>query len=230
MQAGVLIRNPDNPGLPTNSPRTHYALSDDALVPIRAYGSGEFRALAEEFRELSHGGLAKRYARERELEKIPVTLSSGEALTLSPGKHNDLQREIVEEFLPRFAPGAQLMYLGDTDAKTLFRDDQRLLALGVPVDSHDKLPDVVAFDPRRGWLFLCEAVTSHGPVSPKRHMELENYLSECKVQRVYVSAFPDFQEYKRHADSIAWETEVWVAEVPTHLLHYDGEKFISPSS
>lgn len=147
---------------------------------------------------------------------------------LSPGEHNRLQRDIVMEFLPRFGKGARLLYLGDTDKKTLYLDEACSSELGLKLGKHDKLPDIIAFDAERNWLFLIEAVTSHGPMTPKRQEELEHDLKHCNVGRVYVSAFPDFREYKRHADQIAWETEVWFANAPGHLLHYNGDRFLGP--
>lgn len=228
VQGGILQRNPDDPSLPTNSPRTHYALTDEALGVLRAYDTPRFKKLAEKFRNDAGGGLAERYAKRRSHAKIPVTLPDGSEAMLSPGKHNQLQRDVVHEFLPRFGGGAVLLYLGDTDKKTLYVDRKGLKAIGVKITKHDKLPDVVAHDPQRNWLFLIEAVTSHGPVTPKRYSELEKTLKGCAAGRVYVSAFPDFREYKRHADQIAWETEVWFSEAPGHLLHYNGDKFFGP--
>ena len=75
--------------------------------------------------------------------------------------------------------------------------------MGIPINEHSKLPDVVLYDKKRKWLFLIEAVTSHGPVSPKRIVELEKMLKDCKVGKVYVSAFPDFKEFKKHTANIA---------------------------
>ncbi len=228
VQGGVLQRNPDDPSLPTNSPRTHYALTDEAVRVVQAFGTGSFDSEAATFLAAVGGGLAARYARRRASKSIPVKLPGGGQVVLSPGKHNVLQHEVVEVFLPRFAPGALLLYLGDTDHKALHVEADRLAELGIPVNEHDKLPDIVAMDTERGWLFLIEAVTSHGPVSPKRHMELEHALRDCQAGRVYVSAFLDFREFKRHADQIAWETEVWIADAPTHLLHYNGDRFCGP--
>lgn len=228
VQGGILTRNPDDPSLPTNSPRTHYALTDEALVVIRAHGSSQFASLAAAFIAQVGGGLAARYAAKRGAVGVAVTLAPDATLRLSPGEHNQLQASVIHEFLPRFAPASQLLYLGDTDHKSLHVDDDALVALGVPVKKHDKLPDVVLYDEARGWLFLIEAVTSHGPVSPKRHAEMEDTLRACKAGRVYVSAFADFREFKKHAAQIAWETEVWIAEVPDHLLHYNGDRFLGP--
>jgi type II restriction enzyme len=230
VQGGLLARNPDNPNLATNSPRTHYALTPEALEVIRAFGTRGFEPAVRRFLTAQKGGLAARYGHERRKAGVSVSLPGGESLELSPGVHNILQAEIIHAFLPRFAADSAVLYLGDTDHKTKLIDEPRLTALGVPVTKHDKLPDVVLYDERRNWLFLVEAVTSHGPVSAKRHLELETVLANAKPGRVYVSAFPSFREFKKYADEIAWETEVWVAEFPEHLLHYNGDRFFGPRS
>jgi len=155
-------------------------------------------------------------------------LQNGKTLKLSAGKHNEVQAAIVEQFAPRFANGGILLYLGDTAKKDLFLDEQGLKDLGIPIDQHSKLPDVVILDTNRNWLFLIEAVTSHGLVSPKRLLELENFLKDCKVGKVYVSAFPNMAEFKKHSSNIAWETEVWLMEVADHMIHFNGDRFMKP--
>ncbi len=224
-QARVVDRNPDEPDLPTNSPRTHYGLTDEALKVLRLYQSNGWETELAAFRS-SHGALLEVYRRRRRMREIPIRTSTGEEIRLSPGRHNELQSQVVTDFGPKFAPGAVLLYLGDAAKKLLHLDEKRLLRLGVPITEHDKLPDVVLYDEERNWLFLIEAVTSHGPVTPKRMQELEVTLHDCVATRVYVSAFPDFREFKRHLEDIAWETEVWVAEIADHLIHFDGEKFL----
>lgn len=224
-QARLVDRNPDQPNLPTNSPRTHYALTTEALDLIRLYGSSAWQAEITVFLD-NQGTLLERYQQQREMQEIPVRITTGEELRLSPGSHNELQVSVVMVFAPRFAPGSTLLYMGDTADKFLHLEQDKMKELGIPLTEHDKLPDVVLYDEVRNWLFLVEAVTSHGPVSPKRVEELEILLKECIATRVYVTAFPDFREFKRHADNIAWETEVWVAEVPDHLIHFNGEKLL----
>lgn len=226
-QARVVDRNPDNPALPTNHPRSHYALSDDALKVVRAYNTPRFAAAASAFQK-QHGSLLAVYRAARERHLIPLTLPTGKSLTLSPGKHNQLQASIVTNFGPRFAAGALTLYIGDAENKSLHLEPELLQQLGVPVTKHDKLPDVVLYVREKNWLFLVEAVTSHGPVSPKRFRELETILSKCSADRVYVSAFPNVREFKRHVHDIAWETEVWIAEMPDHMIHFNGDKFLGP--
>ena len=225
-QARVVDRNPDNPALATNSPLTHYGLTDEALFVIRSYQSSDWESELGDFLS-NQGALLEKYQRHRKMREIPIRIASGEEFRLSPGSHNRLQAQIIEEFGPRFAPGAALLYLGDAAHKLFYMDQEKLAQLGVTLTEHDKLPDVVLYDEKRNWLFLVEAVTSHGPVSPKRVAELEVTLKNCVATRIYVSAFPDFRQFKRHANDIAWETEVWIAEIPDHMIHFDGEKFLA---
>ena len=228
LQARIVDRNPDAPDLPTNSPRTHYGLTDHALTLLRLYQSSSWASKLSNF-HASHGALIEMYQRRRRMREIPIRTSTGEEIRLSPGRHNELQVSVVNNFGPKFAPGAMLLYLGDAADKLLHLEDEKLAQLGVPITEHDKLPDIVLYDEERNWLFLIEAVTSHGPVNPKRFEELEATLKDCTAARVYVSAFPDFRQFKRHADDIAWETEVWIAEIPDHLIHFNGDKFLGPS-
>ncbi len=226
-QARIVDRNPDDPSLPTNSPRTNYALSEAFLPVVQNYGtkSGE-RHLKRFIGE--QGTLLEAYQQRRIQNLIALKDSAGREYHLSPGKHNQLQVAVVEQFAPRFARGAELLYLGDTANKSLLMDTDELTRLGFPVDKHNKLPDVVLYLPKKKWLYLIEVVTSHGPVSPKRLQELEKILSKSTAGRIYVSAFPDFKEYLRHARNVAWETEVWLAEAPDHMIHCNGEKFLGP--
>ena len=226
-QARVVDRNPDAPDLPTNSPKTHYRLTDEALTVLRLYGISGWESELSAFRS-SHGVLLEIYQRRRRMREIPIRTSTGEEIRLSPGRHNKLQAQVVTDFGPKFAQGAMLLYLGDAANKLLHLDREKLIQLGVPLTDHDKLPDVVLYDEERNWLFLIEAVTSHGPVSPKRVEELEVTLKDCVATRLYVSAFPDFRQFKQHVDKIAWETEVWISEIPDHLIHFNGDKFLGP--
>ena len=227
VQAGIAIRNPKDPSLPTNSPRTHYGISPLALDAIRAYGSNAWDEKCNDFLS-QKGALLEVYRNEREQYKVPLYVSENKVLKLSPGKHNELQAAVIEEFGPRFAPGAKLLYVGDTAKKTLILEEEDFKSLGVMIEDHGKLPDVVLFDKDKNWLFLIEAVTSHGPVSPKRQVELEKMFESCSAALVFVTAFIDFSTFKRFSSEIAWETEVWIEAMPSHMIHFNGDKFMGP--
>lgn len=157
-------------------------------------------------------------------------MPDGKLVKFSPGKHNELQIVVIREFAPRFTPGSELLYVGDTAKKDLYIDHEKLEELGIAFDEHQKLPDVILFDRKRNWILLIEAVTSHGPISPKRFIELEKLFEPCKMGKVYITAFPDFKTFKRFSNDIAWETEAWLAEIPEHMIHFNGDKFLTPQN
>ena len=201
VQARIVDYNPDNPTLPVNSPNAHYGLTIGALDTIKTFGTKEWKKAVEKFKQ-EEGDLSKKYKKERKQILIPITLSNGKTLKLSAGKHNEVQAAIVHNFAARFAKGSAVLYIGDTANKDLYVDKKKLKELGIPVNQHSKLPDVIIYDQLRHWLFLIEAVTSHGPVSPKRIIELEEFLKNCKAGKIYVTAFPDFAEFRNHSKTM----------------------------
>lgn len=227
VQARIVDYNPDKPNLPVNSPNAHYAISKEAIEVIKTFKTKKWHESIRRF-NTKVGKLSEIYAKEREINLIPLKLSNGKILKLSAGKHNQVQAAIVEQFAARFIKGGVLVYLGDTANKNLHVDEQTLSRLGIPINRHSKLPDVVIYEPKRNWLFLIEAVTSHGPISPKRLVELEKFLKNCDAGKIYVTAFSDFTEFKKHSKEIAWETEVWLVEAPDHMIHFNGNRFIGP--
>ena len=227
VQARIVDYNPDIPDLPVNSPRAHYALSEIALETIKKYKTGKWKNAIKKFKD-QIGELKEKYNRNRKTSRVPIKLVNGKVLQLSPGKHNEVQAAIIKEFASRFAKGFVLLYLGDTENKDLHVERELLENIGIPITKHSKLPDVVLFNKDKNWLYLIEAVTSHGPMSPKRIVELEKFLKGCKAGKIYVSAFPDFSEFKKHSKSIAWDTEVWIMEFPEHMIHFNGDRFLGP--
>jgi hypothetical protein len=159
---------------------------------------------------------------------LPVQIASGKSLNISPGSHSDLIRAVVEDFGSRFLRNGALIYVGDTGEKWGYFDQEALKALGIAVDTHGKMPDVIMLDRQRNWLLLVEAVTSHGPVNGKRHAELTKLFSACTAGLVFVTAFPTRALMTKYLPEIAWETEVWVADSPSHLIHFNGDRFLGP--
>lgn len=227
MDAGIALYNPDMTDRPRNSPKTVYQIEPETLELLRSFGTNAWHDKLTGY--LSHRKtLTARYAKERKQNRIPVQIAEKKKITLSPGEHSKLIRAIIEEFGPRFAPGSMLIYAGDTGDKSGYLDVPLLAKLGLKVDVHGKMPDVVLYYANRNWLLLVEAVTSHGPVDGKRHTELAHVFARAKAGLVYVTAFPSRVVMARYLGDIAWETEVWVAETPSHLIHFDGERFLGP--
>lgn len=227
VQAGIALYNPDEPDRPTNSPKAVYQISPAAIAVIKSYGGRKWVENLTAFKNAA-STLAAQYAKERQMDMVQVKIRKGLRVTLSPGKHNDLIRAIIEEMAPRFLPGATLMYIGDTGEKWGFFDNELAAQIGLSVEEHGKMPDVVLWLSDKRWLVLVESVTSHGPVDSKRRIELAKLFASAKGDKVYISAFPDKRTFARFASDVAWETETWVADNPTHMVHFNGDKFLGP--
>jgi len=226
--AGRVVANPDNPTRPPNSPDYVYQIEPSTLGLLRTYGTPEWDAALQTILA-STETLKARYAQIRSMRRIPVTIGPEHTLALSPGGQNVLIKQIIDEFGSRFTPGGKVIYVGDTDEKFAYFDEPYLAALGVTVDAHGKMPDVIIHHVKENWLVLIEAVISHGPVNPKRRIELEEEVFKgSTAPLVFVTAFLDRRAMTRYLPELAWKTEVWVAGAPDRLIHFDGERFLGP--
>jgi BsuBI/PstI restriction endonuclease domain/BsuBI/PstI restriction endonuclease HTH domain/C-5 cytosine-specific DNA methylase len=229
VRAGLATASAKDAAADTNDGTRGYALPVEALALFRAFRSSKWGDALKQFRS-KQGDIRDRLAKARELQKVPVAFG-GKTFSLSPGPHNQLQKAIIEEFLPRFSKKANVLYVGDTENKTLHQDDAGLKEIGmVPPARGDRLPDVVAYEPKRDWVFLIEAVHSSNPVDEERHELLMRITKECTAGRVFVTAFLTKKAFRKWVTRIAWETEVWIADEPDHLVHFDGERFLGPYS
>ena len=228
LDAGLIVVNPDNPERPVNSPKTAYQIEESALELLRTYSSYDWDKNVRTYLA-SIETLKQRYAQEREMARIPITIE-GDVKTLSPGGHNVLISKIVSEFASRFTPAGRLLYVGDTDEKFAHFNEASLTALGVTIDAHGKMPDVIVHFTQKNWLVLIEAVTSHGPINPKRKAELEKLFQGSTIPLVMVTAFLSRKAMAEYLSDIAWETDVWVAEEATHLVHFNGQHLLQAYS
>lgn len=210
----------------TNSPKYSYRLTDEMVELLQAYGTIVWKEKLNDFQK-KHESLIKLYESKRKMKKMPVRIN-GDDFTFSEGKHNQLQKAILEEFAPRFAQNTECLYVGDTIKKDLVKNVEKLEELGFEITLHDKMPDVVLYSEEKGWLYFIEAVTSVGPMSAERILEIEKMTEKVTVGKIYVTAFLDFKTFKKFSESLAWETEVWIAEMPDHMIHLNGDKFMGP--
>lgn len=227
VDGGLCLYNPDKPERPVNSPKACYQITIELFDVLVKYDTNEWHEALDLWLR-DRETLVAQYAMEREKNMVPLTLDDGTEVKLSPGVHSQLIRDIVEEFGPRFAPGSEVIYLGDTGAKEELFRKKRLAELGVVVDRKGKLPDVVLYWPDKDWLLMIESVTSHGPVDGKRHSELSTLFNKATPGLVYVTAFPDRKTMAKYIANISWETEVWTADAPTHMIHFNGDRFLGP--
>lgn len=221
-EAAIVIDN----GKSTNSPNYAYTFTEEFLALIRAYGSAEWENRLERWRA-THTSLKDLYASKKQMTMMPVNIN-GQQLQFSPGAHNMLQKAIIENFAPRFAPGCVCLYVGDTIKKDLIKDVDTLAELGFEITLHDKMPDVVLYCPEKNWLYFIEAVTSVGPMTPLRVRDIKRMTERVRAGKIFVTAFPNMAVFKRFAETVAWETEVWLAELPDHMIHLNGDRFMGP--
>ena len=211
---------------PTNSPNYRYRLTIETLDLIKKYKTAKWKSEKEKYLK-DHEKLISIYENKRKLTKMPVIIN-GEKFEFSTGKHNELQKAIIEEFAPRFAQNSIVLYVGDTKDKDLYKDNELLKKLKISMGEHEKLPDVILYQDDKKWVYFIEAVTSVGPISPKRILEINEMTKKCDLGKIFVTAFIDMKTFKKFAEDLAWETEVWLSEMPDHMIHLNGDKFLGP--
>lgn len=218
-------------GMSTNSPNYRYRITNEFLNVIKEVNDDSSCA-AEPGMALTmfisnHESLSQIYAAKKKMQKMPVRINHQD-FTFSPGKHNELQKAIIEEFAPRFAPNSECLYVGDTIQKDLVKNVEKLSELGFEITLHDKMPDVVLYREDKNWIYFIESITSVGPMDPKRIVEIEAMTRNVTAGKIFISAFLDFSTFKKFSDKLAWETEVWIADMPDHMIHLNGDKFLGP--
>ena len=223
--AGVVLRS--SPNSATNDSTRGYSINPLYADLVKNYGTkGWEQKVKDKLKGVEP--LNQKLKRERELKKVKVTLPSGGKIQFSAGEHNDLQKAIIEDFLPRYGFGAQVLYVGDTSDKYLHLEETKLKELKFFEISHEELPDVIAYSKDKNWLYLIEAVHSSGPISEIRLLQLEKLTENCTADIVYVTAFLNRPKFRKFMTEIAWETEVWIADNPDHMVHFNGDKFLGP--
>jgi len=213
-------------GQATNSPNYRYRLTEEALQMVRAFQTLEWQKSINYFLK-HHDKLVDIYASRKKMTMMPVRIN-GDDFQFSTGKHNELQKAIIEEFAPRFAPASECLYVGDTIEKDLIKNVEKLAELGFKISIHDKMPDVVLYREDKNWIYFVEAVTSVGPMDAKRILEITKMTKNVTAGKIFVTAFLDFKTFKRFSETLAWETEVWIAEMPEHMIHLNGDRFLGP--
>lgn len=213
-------------GKATNSPNYRYRITQEMLEVVKKINSRNQKKAIEGFL-IYHQSLIDIYASKKIMTKMPVKINNKE-FTFSAGKHNELQKAIIEEFAPRFAPHSECLYVGDTIEKDLVKNVEKLKKLGFEITLHDKMPDVVLYKEDKNWIYFIESVTSVGPMDPIRIKEINDMTKNVTAGKIYVTAFQDFATFKKFSESLAWETEVWISDMPEHMIHLNGDKFMGP--
>ena len=227
VEAGIVVNSSSTEDQATNNPSRGYGLSTSFANLLHSFGSSKWEILLNEFRKETKS-LKEELERRRDLQTVPVTLPNGKIIVLSYGEHNDLQKAIIEVFLPLFGFGAEVLYVGDTKDKFLHLEKAELEKIKFFTLEHEELPDVVAYSREKNLLYLIEAYHSTGEWDEIRVRKVKRKLEEsgCTANIIFFTAFENKNIFKQKAKDIAWETEVWIADSPEHLVHFNGYKFL----
>jgi hypothetical protein len=223
VENGLAVRNTSVFAKNLNGKDTAYRVTAEAVDLIEAIDTPEWDAALVAFetaradRGVGVGGA-----------RLTVSPANDAEFSLHQDKHNWLQQQIIERMLPHFAPSYKLVYAADTEERSTVYNDALIAELGLEALFSEKKPDIVAFDPARSWVFVVEAVTSTGHISESRKEFFLRMLGERRGSAVFVTAFPDRDTFRKFAADMAWETEVWLATEPEHMIHFNGERFLGP--
>lgn len=226
--SGIVVQSKPDSNL-SDSTRG-YKISVEYSKIIRTYHQKDWAQQVSIFNR-SHKTYAERLAQTRDIPKITVRTADGQEFQLKDGEHNLIQQQIIQEFLPRFGYGSKILYCGDSDNKYGVINETDVMAkLGISDISQGKLPDVVAYSESKDWIFLVEAYHSSNPITAERKYELEQMMGTAASKCVFVTAFNNHDAYHTCPEDIAWETEIWIATEPTHMIHRNGHRFMGPYS
>ncbi|AFZ26583.1 putative O-methyltransferase [Cylindrospermum stagnale PCC 7417] len=227
VNAGILGKNPDKPDRPPNSPKTVYQIESAILALLQTYETEQWNTNLRDYL-VSIETLKARYAQHREMQMIPIKISNKLDIKITAGGQNILIKKVIDEFCPRFTPGGDILYLGDAGSKYGYCDTNALLSLGITLTQAQKIPDIIIHYTAKNWLVIVEAVSSNGPINVQRQNELKSLFGNSTAGLVFVTSFPDRSILLKFIHQIAWETEVWIASDPSHMIHFNGERFLGP--
>jgi hypothetical protein len=215
LDAGWVIRH----RLSTNDPNTHYRLHGELAQLLAAEEGPERDRLAAKL----HIAGKKIRRKEGEEGDVVVRLSADRQVSLSPGRHNELERSVVEILAPAILAHPSVVYLGDTTARAGHQDRALLRRLNLPIDVTEALPDVVICSVEDNRLLVVEVVTSTGPINETRLEQLRVLCrgpAQLGVGIELITAFPGRKELRKFIEEIAWGTSAWIADEPWNLIHF----------
>jgi hypothetical protein len=224
IEAGILERKP---GLATNDKNNAYRLTSYAAALFRCYGTNRWNEELEAY--------LKTHKSYIDIQKQVKAIDLGYEIdygnlsfSLGRSPHNKLQKLILEKFARYFAPGAELLYIGDTADKTLCKNDERMKELGIDIfEQTSKIPDIILYDSKNNRVLLIEAYNSTGEFSIDRVNQIKESLNlSSDTEIAFITAFLDTSKMLKVYKKIAWDTDIWVAEDETHMTHKNGDKFI----
>ncbi|HEX8271159.1 MAG TPA: BsuBI/PstI family type II restriction endonuclease [Longimicrobiaceae bacterium] len=222
----------ERPGLAPTSQHPRYALAAD-FARLFLAGDDELadEAAAWQRSHLSAGALARVQLVRRAAaagtagDAVLVRFPNGESRHMAAGPSTEITRAVVEDFAPRFLRTPAVVWVSESKRKVVARDEELARAVGLPIEAHKVLPDIILADLATPdpLLVFVEAVASDGPISDARRRDLLRILEEGghdPRNAAFVTAFLDrgVGPWRRLAPSIAWDSFVWFVSEPDRIV------------
>lgn len=215
-------------GLATNDRDNSYRFSSYFAALIRSYGTDQWKERLEDYKKM-HASYAEYLKQTKTVERDYITEYEGVQIALKKSPHNKLQMEILKNLIPLVSVGKpELLYIGDATDRDLWQKDARMEELGIHVLSKSgSLPDIILYDKHENRIIFIEAYHSSGPFTIDRVNSLKA-LCHCEpgTEAAFITAFDSTSKMLKHYKEVAWDTEIWSSDEPTHLVHKNGDKFI----
>jgi hypothetical protein len=242
LRQGFITNNAaiERQGLPTTSGLPRYALRQDfaALFDPALSGSALEQAISKWQKDnLSAQALARTVLMRRGAvttgEGVLVKFPNGETRRMSPGPSSIIAKAVIEEFAPHFLSKPAVLWVSESGAKIVSRDDELAAMLNLKIPADRNLPDIILIDLGSGGaqqllLIFVEVVATDGPITAQRKEALTKIATDAgfPVSRLaFVTAYLDRSQgaFKRSIAELAWRSFAWFAAEPRQILSlYDG--------
>lgn len=228
-------------GLATTSSLPRYALeSEFAALFNPTLNDAALRKVAAAWRNkhLSAAAVARirlvRRGAAATQEGVLVRFPSGETRRMATGASSEISRAVIEQFAPRFLIAPAVLWLSESGAKVVARDDRLATELKLKIDASRNLPDIILVDlgarPADFLLVFVEVVASDGAMTAQRVKALLSIAMAAGYsddQVAFVTAYLDRSrsEFRRTVPDLAWRSFAWFASEPEHVIFlHDGAR------
>ena len=227
-------------GLPTTSSLPRYALRQDfaALFDPSLTDSALEQAIAKwQNTHLSAQGLARTALLRRGAvttgEGVLVNFPNGETRRMAPGPSSIIAKAVIEEFAPKFLSNPAVLWVSESGAKVVARDDELAATLKLRITPDRNLPDIILVDlggsgTQEFLLIFVEVVATDGPITAQRQTALMKIAIDAgfPAERVaFLTAYLDrsHRAFKKTISELAWRSFAWFAAEPQQIIAlHDG--------
>ena len=215
-------------GLATNDSDNSYRFTSYFAALLRTYGTEQWEENLADYKA-THISYAEYLKQTKTVEREYIAEYEGINISLKKSAHNKLQVNILESLIPLICKEKpELLYIGDATNRDLWQKNERLEELGIHIFSQSgNLPDIIVYDRCAKRIIFIEAYHSTGPFTIDRVNDIKA-LCKCEegTEAAFITAFDSTAKMLKNYKDVAWDTDMWSADEPTHLVHKNGDKFI----